>query len=104
MCLQMPYLPSDNYFQEWTGKKSTNAQFLGRKQFDCMPCRKYQTEEDGQKTIYWISEQFSFPVKVDNQYETAECTNVKQCKLDDSLFEIPGVCEKAITRIAPPKE
>lgn len=104
VCLQMPYSPSDNKFQQWTSQNATKARFLGKETVCGMPCRKYQTVEDGQKTLYWISEQLSFPVKFDNQYETAECADLKQCKLDDSLFQIPAGCGKAVTKIAQPKE
>lgn len=104
MCLQMLYSPSDNKFAKWTPKQTTQALFLGNQTVSGIPCRKYQRVENGQKTVYWISRQFSFPVKVASQYETTECKNLKQCKLSDSLFEIPAGCGKPITRIAPAKE
>ena len=102
--LQMDYLPSDNGFEQWTPIKSYNAQYLGKETVHSMPCRKYQTDEDGRKTAYWVSERFSFPVRIDNQDETIECTNVNQANLADSLFEIPAEGKKEITRIAPPRE
>ncbi|MGC8491504.1 MAG: hypothetical protein ACP5SH_07185 [Syntrophobacteraceae bacterium] len=103
-CLQMPYLPSDNRFEPWTAQESTRARFLGDETVCGMDCRKYQVVENGQTTLYWISRRLSFPVKVESPYETAECTNVIQGKLNDSLFEIPPGCGKTLTRIAPPEE
>ncbi|MDA8306973.1 MAG: hypothetical protein M0Z81_09120 [Deltaproteobacteria bacterium] len=104
VCLQMPYVPSDNEFGEWASLKSINVRFLGKETFRGIECRKYQTVEDGQKTFYWISEQLSFPVKVESRDETMECTDIRRCKLEDSLFEVPATYKKTITRIAPPKE
>ncbi len=103
-CLQMPYLSSDNRFEQWTARESSGARFLGDETVFGMDCRKYQVVENGQKTLYWISRQLSFPVKVESPYETDECTNFKQGELNDSLFEIPPGCRKTLTRIAPPEE
>lgn len=103
-CLQMPYLPSDNRFEQWTAQESARSRFLGDETVCGMDCRKYQVVENGQQSLYWISKRLSFPVKFESPYETAECTNFKQCELNDSLFEIPPGCGKTLTRIAPPEE
>jgi hypothetical protein len=102
VCLQMPYRPSDNDVDQWLSLKSTAPRSLGAETVCGLSCRKYQGEENGNPTLFWISERFSFPVKIDNQDKTIEYTNVKQCRLADSLFEIPAACKKATTTIAPP--
>ena len=102
--MAMPYVPSDNYFREWTPKKSVDAKFLGIETLHSMPCKKYQIEDYARTTVYWISERLPVPVRVENQDETIEFTNVEQGKLEDSLFELPATCKKTITRIEPIEE
>ncbi len=104
MCLQMNYLPSDNLFGEWTSLKTTGGRYLGKQTFCGLACRRFQTVEDGNETVYWISEKFDFPVKVENRYETVELTNMKNHGLADSLFEMPPECKKRLKTIAPPME
>ncbi|MGC9195902.1 MAG: hypothetical protein ACP5IL_10665 [Syntrophobacteraceae bacterium] len=104
MCMQMAYLPSDNPFGEWAALKSKSARFIGKDAFYGMPCSKYRAVEDGKDTLYWISDQFSFPVKIQNRDETIECENINRCRLKDSLFEIPAYYRKTINTIAPPEE
>ncbi len=104
VCMAMPYVPSDNYFREWTPKKSADAKFLGTETVHSMPCKKYQIEDYARTTVYWISERLPIPVRVENQDETSEFTNVEQGKLEDSLFELPATCKKTITRIEPTEE
>lgn len=104
MCMQMPYLASDNPFGEWTTLKSKSAKFVGKEVFRGMPCSKYQAVEDGIDTLYWISDQLFFPVKIQNRDETIECENIQRCRLEDSLFEIPASYRKTINTIAPPEE
>ena len=102
VCLQMPDKASDNEFEEWQSIRSTNPPFLGKETVCGLPCSKYQGAENGNETLFWIFERFSFPVKVDNQDKTIEYTDVKPCRLEDSLFEIPPACKKATIRIEPP--
>lgn len=102
--LQMAYLPTDNEFEEWRSQKFTNALFLGNDTIRGINCGKYQAVEDGKATVYWVSERLSLPVRIENQDETIEFINVRKCKLDDSLFEIPPFYKKAITTIEPPQE
>ena len=58
-----------------------------------MPCKKYETVEDGEKT-FWISTQFPFPIKVEDSEVTMEYQNIKMGALAESLFEIPPGYEK----------
>lgn len=103
-CFEMPYQPSDNKLEEWTAVEEKNAKFLGEETVSGMPCKKYETMEDGERTVFWISERFSLPVKVENQDETIEYRNIKLDRLDDSLFELPHGYEKTVTKIAPSEE
>jgi hypothetical protein len=104
MCMQMAYLPSDNPFRQWTRQKTTSSRFVGKEAFCGMPCTKYLVVEDGKDTLYWIADQNSFPLKIQNRDETIECENIKRCSLKDSLFEVPADYRKTINTIAPPQE
>jgi Domain of unknown function (DUF4412) len=102
--MEMPYRSTDKMFEEWTAQKEKNAKFLGEETISGMPCKKYETIEDEEKTVSWISRQFSFPIKIEDSDETLEYKNIKLGGVDDSLFELPAGYEKMVTKIVPPKE
>jgi hypothetical protein len=60
--------------------------------------------EDGEKTLFWISTQFPFPIKVEDSEVTMEYQNIKLGPLGESLFELPPGYEKMAMPIVPPKE
>lgn len=101
--MEMPYQSSDKTFEEWTAEKEKNAKFLGEDTVSGMPCKKYETVEDEEKTIVWISKQFPFPIRVEDSEVTMEYKNIKQGPLDNSLFELPAGYEKMSAPIVPPK-
>jgi hypothetical protein len=102
--MEMPYQSEDKTFEEWTAEKEKKAKFLGEETVSSMPCKKYETVEDGEKTLFWISTQFPFPVKVEDSEVTMEYQNIKQGPLDDSLFELPQGYEKMAMPIVPQKD
>ena len=102
--MEMPYRSTDKTFEEWTADKKKNAKFLGEEAVSGMPCKKYETIEEGEKTLFWISTQFPFPIKVEDSEVTMEYKNIKLGPLDDSLFELPAGYDKMAMPIVPPKE
>lgn len=102
--MEMPYQSEDKTFEEWTAEKEKKAKFLGEETVSGMPCKKYESVEDGEKTLFWISSQFPFPVKVEDSEVTMEYQNIKLGPLADSLFELPQGYEKMAMPIVPQKE
>ncbi len=102
--MEMPYQSTDKTFEEWTADKEKNAKFLGEESVSGMPCKKYEIIEEGEKTSFWISKQFPFPIKVEDSEVTMEYKNIKLAPLDDSLFELPAGYGKMAMPIVPPKE
>jgi hypothetical protein len=102
--MEMPYQSSDKTFEEWTAEKEKNAKFLGEENVAGMPCKKFEITEDDEKTVFWLSKQFPFPIKVEDAEVTMEYKNIKLGSLDDSLFELPAGYEKMAAPIIPPKD
>jgi outer membrane lipoprotein-sorting protein len=102
--MEMPYQSSDKTFEEWTAEKEKNAKPLGEETVSGMPCKKFEVVEDGEKTIFWLSKQFAFPIKVEDSDVTMEYKNIKLGTLDDSLFELPAGYERMTAPIVPPND
>ena len=102
--IEMPYQSEDRTFEEWTAEKEKGAKFLGEETVSGMPCKKYEITEEGEKTIFWISTQFPFPIKVEDSEVTMEYKNIKMDPLKDSVFELPKGYEKITSPILPGKE
>ncbi|MGA2402189.1 MAG: DUF4412 domain-containing protein [Syntrophobacteraceae bacterium] len=102
--MEMPYQSEDKTFEEWTAEKEKKAKFLGEETVSGMPCKKYETVEEGEKTVFWISTQFPFPVKVEDSEMTMEYRNIKLGPLADSLFELPPGYDRMAMPIVPQKE
>jgi hypothetical protein len=102
--METPYQPSDKTFEEWTAEKEKNGKFLGEETVSGMPCKKYETIEDGEKTVFWISKQFPFPIKIEDSEMTMEYKNIKLGLLNGPLFELPAGYEKMAAPIVPQKE
>jgi len=102
--MEMPYQSSDKTFEEWTAEKEKNAKFLGEETVSGMPCKKFEVIEDGEKTLFWLSKQFAFPIKVEDSEVTMEYKNIKLGSLDESLFELPAGYERMTAPVVPPKD
>ncbi len=102
--MEMPYQSSDKTFEEWTAEKEKNAKFLGEETVSGMPCKKFEVVEEGEKTVFWLSTQFAFPIKVEDSEVTMEYKNIKLGSLDDSLFELPTGYERMTAPMVPPKD
>ena len=50
---------------------------LGEETISGIACKKFETVEDGEKTIFWVSKQFPFPIKVEDSEVTMEYHNIK---------------------------
>lgn len=85
-------------------KRKKNAKFLGEENVSGLPCKKYKIMEDGEKTLFWISEQFPLPIKIEDSEMIMEYQNISQGPVDDSLFELPAGYEKTADPIVSPKE
>jgi outer membrane lipoprotein-sorting protein len=89
MYLEAAYQDSDRKFDSWTPEKEKQAKLLGKETVSGLFCKKYETVEDGQKIIYWISEKLLFPIKIEGKESLMEYKNITEGALADSLFEIP---------------
>jgi len=102
--MEMPYQSEDKTFEEWTAEKEKKAKYLGEETVSGMPCKKYELVEEGEKTLFWISSKFPFPIKVEDPEMTMEYQNIKLEPLAESLFELPPGLERMAMPIVPPKE
>ncbi len=102
--MEMPYQSEDKTFEEWTAEKEKKAKFLGEETTSGLPCKKYESVEDGEKTYFWISPKFPFPIKVEDAEVTMEYQNIKLDPLPDSLFELPAGYEKMAMPVVPEKD
>lgn len=101
--LEMPYQAEDKTFEEWTAEKESKAKLLGEETVSGLQSRKYESIEDGEKTYFWISKKFPFPVKVEDAEVTMEYRNIKEGSVPDSLFELPSGYEKMTMPMMPGK-
>jgi len=69
-----------------------------------MPCKKYEIIEDGEKTVFWISRQFPYPIKIEDSEIAMEYRNIELRLLDDSLFELSAGYDKMAMPIVSQKE
>jgi outer membrane lipoprotein-sorting protein len=101
MYLEAAYQDSDRKFDSWTPEKEEQAKFLGSETVSGLACKKYESVEDGQKTIYWISEKLLFPIRIESKESLMEYKNITEGALADSLFEIPPDYESMTTFTLP---
>jgi hypothetical protein len=92
--MEMPYQSPDKTFEEWTAEKAKNAKFVGEETVSGVPCEKFETVEEGEKTLIWIPRQFPFPIKIEDSEIIVEYQNIRTGPVDDSLFELPPGYEK----------
>jgi len=102
--MEMPYQSEDKTFEEWTAEKEKKAKLLGEDTVSGLVCKKYESMEDGEKTFFWVSKQFPFPIKVEDAEVTMEYKNIKDGPLAESLFELPEGYQKMSMPIVPEKE
>lgn len=89
MYMEMPYQKGGKKYERWSYDKQKRAKYLGKEHVSGLLCKKYQLIENGEKTYFWISEKFLFPVKVKHKDGVMEYKNIKEGRVSNSLFEIP---------------
>ncbi|ABK19743.1 DUF4412 domain-containing protein [Syntrophobacter fumaroxidans] len=92
--MEMPYQAEDKTFEEWTENKEKNSKLIGEETISGIQTNKYENIEDGEKTYFWISKKFPFPIKVEDAEITMEYKNIKEGQVDAALFELPAGYEK----------
>jgi len=102
--MEMPYLAEDKTFEEWTAEKEKKATLLGEETVSGLACKKFESVEDGEKTYFWISPKFPFPIRVEDAEVTMEYKNIKEDAVADSLFELPPGFQKISMPVVPDKE
>ncbi|MEM5788022.1 MAG: DUF4412 domain-containing protein [Syntrophobacteraceae bacterium] len=102
--MEMPFQSEDQTFEEWTAEKEKKAKFLGQETVSGLPCKKYESIEDGEKTFFWISGKFPFPIKVEDAEVTMEYRDIKEGPVPDTLFELPSGYQKMSMPILPEKD
>ncbi len=101
--MEMPYQAEDKTFEEWTDEKEKNSKLIGEENVSGLQTRKFESMEDGEKTYFWVSKKFPFPVKVEDAEITMEYKNIKEGAVSDSLFELPAGYEKMSMPVMPGK-
>lgn len=101
--MEMPYQAEDKTFEEWTDEREKNSKLIGDENVSGLQTRKFESMEDGEKTYFWVSKKFPFPVKVEDAEITMEYKNIKEGSVSDSLFELPPGYEKMSMPVMPGK-
>lgn len=104
MYIESPTNDSDRSLEEWTPEKEKKAKSLGEETISGYPCKKYEIVEDGEKTTYWVSNKFPYPIKIEDEEAIIEYRNIKEGTMADSLFEVPAGYEKMSTTEMPGDE
>lgn len=94
MYVESPMNDSEKALEEWTPEKEKKAKSLGEETVSGFPCKKFELVEDGQKTTYWVTKKFPFPIKVQDEEATIEYRNIKEGSVADSIFDVPSGFEK----------
>jgi hypothetical protein len=102
--VETPYKSAENTFEQWTTKKLENAKFLSEETISGIPCKKYETMENGERTVFWISKQFPFPIKIEDAEMIMQYQNIEFSPIEDSLFELPAGYEKMTEPVVTRKE
>jgi len=94
MYMEIPYQSDNQAFEEWTAEKESKAKLVGEETVSGIQCKKYESDEDGEKTYFWVSKKYPFPLKVQDSASTLEYKNIKEDKIPDSQFELPAGLKK----------
>jgi outer membrane lipoprotein-sorting protein len=102
--MEMPYTAEDKTFEEWTAEKEKKSKLVGEETVSGLPCKKYESVEDGEKTYFWISPKFPFPIRVEDAEVIMEYKNIKEGSVADSLFDLPAGYQKMSMPVMPEGE
>jgi hypothetical protein len=94
MYLEVAYQESDRRFDSWTPEDESRAKYLGKETISGVPCKKFELLVDGSRSVYWIAEKLSFPVKIESQEGILEYKNIVEGGANDTLFEPPADYER----------
>lgn len=89
MYMEIPYQSENKAFEEWTKERESKSKKVGEETISGLACKKFETEEDGEKTYFWISQKYPFPIKAQDSESVLEYKNISEDKVADSQFEIP---------------
>jgi hypothetical protein len=101
MYIEMPYQTDNKRFEKWSAERENNAKFIGAETISGFSCKKYETEEEGEKTYFWVSDKVPLPLKVQYKDGSMEYKNIKQVSLPASLFEVPAEYTKMVMPVLP---
>ena len=80
--------------EKWNEKREENAKYLGKEKVSGLKCKKYVVTDKGRKSHFWISKEFPFPVKFENEAVCTQYENIKTKRLSKSVFEAPSDYQK----------
>ncbi len=101
MYMEMPYQADNKRFEKWSPERESNARFLGNETVSGLACKKYEIQDDGEKTFFWVSDMIPFPVKVQYRNGVREYKSIKENALSDSLFDVPAEYTKIVMPVVP---
>jgi hypothetical protein len=101
MYMEMPYQSDNKRFERWSAERESNAKLIGAETISGFSCKKYETEEEGEKTYFWVSDKVPLPLKVQYKDGSMEYKNIKQVSIPASLFEVPAEYTKMVMPVLP---
>lgn len=94
MYMEIPYQSENRAFEEWTAEKEGKSKLVGEETVSGQPCKKYEATEDGEKTYFWVSKKYPFPLRAQDGESILEYRGIKEEKIADAQFELPAGLEK----------
>jgi hypothetical protein len=101
MYMEMPYQTDNKRFERWSAERENNAKLIGAETISGFSCKKYETEDEGEKTYFWVSDKIPLPLKVQYKDGSMEYKNIKQVSIPASLFEVPAEYTKMVMPVLP---
>jgi hypothetical protein len=94
MYFEVAYQESDRRFDSWTPEEEKKAKYLGKETVSGVTCKKFELVEEGHRSVYWVAENLSFPLKIESQDGLLEYKNLKEGAANDTLFQPPADFER----------
>jgi hypothetical protein len=102
--IEIPYDSESQTIEPWSAEREKEAKSLGEESLNGHPTKKFETVDEGEKAVFWVSKKLSFPIKIEDSESVMEYKNIKEGSVPDSQFEIPAGYEKmAMPTVSPEK-
>jgi hypothetical protein len=99
--IEIPYDSESQTIEPWSAEREKGAKLLGEETLNGHPTKKFETIDEGEKAIFWVSKKLSFPIKIEDSESVMEYKNIKEGSVPDSQFDIPAGYEKMTMPMVP---